>query len=299
MVVDLLWRLRGCLCGSSGVLVLVQSMKMQRIAFPTLLTTFLALGPAFAGPLNLNPQAQPAANSAQPGIGSIFASPPPAEPAPTRYAQTNYGGGFIEMLFRGPGGSPPQRYEQPEPQPAPMMNPNYRRPHMPDQEVDGLEPAATSPYSSRAAVNPRFLRQEVIYDGRERPGTVIINTRERLLYYVQADGRAIRYGIGVGRPGFNWAGTHTVTTMREWPDWRPPPEMLRRQPNLPRHMPGGPDNPLGARAMYLGSTLYRIHGSNEPWTIGQAVSSGCIRMRNEDVIDLYQRVRVGTRVVVI
>jgi lipoprotein-anchoring transpeptidase ErfK/SrfK len=148
-------------------------------------------------------------------------------------------------------------------------------------------------------VDPRYLRQVVSYDGRERPGTVVINTRERMLYLVQENGQAVRYGIGVGRPGFAWAGSHTITNMREWPDWRPPEEMLRRQPNLPRHMRGGPDNPLGARAMYLGSTLYRIHGSNEPWTIGQAVSSGCIRMRNEDVIDLYQRVRVGKRVVVL
>ena len=129
--------------------------------------------------------------------------------------------------------------------------------------------------------------------------TQIINTRERMLYLVQGNGRAIRYGIGVGRPGFTWAGTHTISNMRQWPDWRPPAEMIRRQPHLPRYMRGGPDNPLGARAMYLGSTLYRIHGSNEPWTIGTQVSSGCIRMRNEDVIDLYGRVRVGTRVVVI
>jgi lipoprotein-anchoring transpeptidase ErfK/SrfK len=112
-------------------------------------------------------------------------------------------------------------------------------------------------------------------------------------------GRAKRYGIGVGRPGFTWAGVHKVTAKREWPDWRPPEEMLKRQPYLPDYMPGGPDNPLGARALYLGSTLYRIHGSNEPWTIGRAVSSGCIRMRNEDVIDLYGRVGVGTKVVVI
>jgi lipoprotein-anchoring transpeptidase ErfK/SrfK len=116
---------------------------------------------------------------------------------------------------------------------------------------------------------------------------------------VQEHGRAVRYGIGVGRPGFTWAGTRQITQKREWPDWTPPPEMLKRRPDLPRHMAGGIDNPLGARAMYLGSTLYRIHGSNEPWTIGTAVSSGCIRMRNEDVIDLYSKVKVGTKVVVI
>jgi lipoprotein-anchoring transpeptidase ErfK/SrfK len=143
------------------------------------------------------------------------------------------------------------------------------------------------------------MRQEVTYDGHERAGTIIINTRERLLYLVQDDGRALRYGIGVGRPGFTWAGVRQISQKREWPDWTPPAEMIKRRPDLPRHMAGGPDNPLGARAMYLGSSLYRIHGSNEPWTIGTAVSSGCIRMRNEDVIDLYGRVKVGTKVVVI
>jgi lipoprotein-anchoring transpeptidase ErfK/SrfK len=118
------------------------------------------------------------------------------------------------------------------------------------------------------------------------------------MYYVLGNGQAVRYGIGVGRPGFTWGGTQTITMKREWPDWRPPSQMLKRRPDLPRYMPGGPDNPLGARALYLGSTLYRIHGSNEPETIGQAVSSGCIRMLNEDVIDLYERTRVGTRVIV-
>ncbi len=149
------------------------------------------------------------------------------------------------------------------------------------------------------SVNPRYQKQVVNYDGSERAGTIIINTNERLLYLIQDDGTAVRYGIGVGRPGFTWAGVRQVTRKREWPDWTPPSEMLKRRPDLPRHMEGGPENPLGARAMYLGSTLYRIHGSNEPWTIGTAVSSGCIRMRNEDVIDLYERVKVGTRVVVI
>jgi lipoprotein-anchoring transpeptidase ErfK/SrfK len=139
----------------------------------------------------------------------------------------------------------------------------------------------------------------VSYDGREAAGTVVINTRERMLYLVQGNGRAIRYGIGVGRPGFEWGGAQTITAKREWPDWRPPAQMLKRRPDLPRYMPGGPENPLGARALYLGSSLYRIHGSNEPETIGQAVSSGCIRMLNEDVMDLYDRARVGTRVVVL
>ncbi len=121
----------------------------------------------------------------------------------------------------------------------------------------------------------------------------MVDTRERRLYLVTANGQAIRYGIGVGRDGFRWGGVHRVTAKKEWPSWTPPSQMLRRRPDLPRHMEGGPDNPLGARAMYLGSTLYRIHGSNEPETIGQAVSSGCFRMVNDDVIDLYDRVRVG------
>jgi lipoprotein-anchoring transpeptidase ErfK/SrfK len=130
------------------------------------------------------------------------------------------------------------------------------------------------------------------------PGTIVIHTAERRLYLVQGGGQAISYGIGVGRDGFRWSGTHRITAKKEWPAWTPPREMLRRRPDLPRHMPGGIENPLGARAMYLGSTLYRIHGSNEPETIGQAVSSGCFRMTNEDVADLYNRVSVGTVVVV-
>ncbi len=141
-------------------------------------------------------------------------------------------------------------------------------------------------------------RQTVSYPGNHAPGTIIISTKERRLYFVLGEGRAIRYGVGVGRPGFQWAGVHRVTAKREWPDWVPPPQMLRRQPGLPRHMKGGPDNPLGARALYLGSTLFRIHGSNEPDTIGTAVSSGCFRMTNEDVIDLYNRARVGARGIV-
>jgi lipoprotein-anchoring transpeptidase ErfK/SrfK len=141
-------------------------------------------------------------------------------------------------------------------------------------------------------------RTTVSFPTAEKAGTIVIRTSERRLYYVLGDGRAVRYGIGVGRDGFTWGGVQTVTNKREWPSWTPPAEMLQRRPDLPRFMQGGPDNPLGARAMYLGSTLYRIHGSNEPETIGEAVSSGCFRMTNPDVIDLYERVKVGTRVVV-
>ena len=142
-------------------------------------------------------------------------------------------------------------------------------------------------------------REVVTINASYAPGTIIVNTSERRLYYVTSGGQAIRYGIGVGRVGFTWAGVTSVSAKREWPDWTPPKQMLRRRPDLPRHMRGGMDNPLGARALYLGHTLYRIHGSNEPETIRQAVSSGCFRMTNEDVVDLYQRVRVGARVIVL
>ena len=141
-------------------------------------------------------------------------------------------------------------------------------------------------------------RTTVSYDGSYAPGTIVVNTAERRLYLVLPGGQALRYGIGVGRDGFRWGGTHRISAKKEWPDWTPPSQMLARRPDLPRHMKGGIDNPLGARAMYLGSTLYRIHGSNEPETIGQAVSSGCFRMTNDDVTDLYGRVSVGTTVIV-
>jgi len=139
----------------------------------------------------------------------------------------------------------------------------------------------------------------VSFPANYSPGTIVINTTERRLYYVMGGGQAIRYGIGVGRVGFSWAGVTAVSAKREWPDWTPPAQMLARRPDLPHFMKGGIDNPLGARAMYLGSTLYRIHGSNEPDTIGQEVSSGCFRMTNEDVVDLYARVKIGTKVIVL
>jgi lipoprotein-anchoring transpeptidase ErfK/SrfK len=141
-------------------------------------------------------------------------------------------------------------------------------------------------------------RTTVNFTSEYAPGTIIVNTAERRLYLVLPNGQALRYGIGVGRDGFRWGGVHRISAKKEWPSWTPPSQMLARRPDLPRHMAGGIDNPLGARAMYLGSTLYRIHGSNEPETIGQAVSSGCFRMTNDDVKDLYDRVSVGTTVVV-
>ncbi len=152
-------------------------------------------------------------------------------------------------------------------------------------------------------MDPMFLPQMVAYDGPHKPGTIIIDTNRNFLFLVEPGGKARRYGVGTGKPGFEWAGTHKITRKAEWPDWRPPSEMIARERAkgryLPVHMAGGPENPLGARALYIGSTLYRIHGTNQPWTIGRAVSSGCIRMRNEDVTDLYERAGVGTTVIVI
>jgi lipoprotein-anchoring transpeptidase ErfK/SrfK len=145
----------------------------------------------------------------------------------------------------------------------------------------------------------RLKRQVVNYATREAPGTIIIDTPNTYLYYVLGGGQAIRYGIGVGREGFTWSGVQTVTRKAEWPDWTPPAEMIARQPYLPRYMAGGPGNPLGARAMYLGGTIYRIHGTNAPHTIGTHVSSGCLRLTNEDVTDLYSRVNIGTKVIVL
>ena len=166
-------------------------------------------------------------------------------------------------------------------------------------EIDPLTRQPLVQYVDPAKAQATAIPREIVsFSGSYRPGTIVINTSERRLYFVLPDGKAVRYGVGVGRPGFEWAGSQSITRKAEWPSWTPPSQMLKRRPDLPRFMPGGPENPLGARAMYLGSTLYRIHGSNEPETIGQAVSSGCIRMLNEDVIDLYERAKVGTRVVV-
>jgi lipoprotein-anchoring transpeptidase ErfK/SrfK len=165
-----------------------------------------------------------------------------------------------------------------------MFDPESRRPLLEQRDTVQIAP---------------IPREEVEFDPAYAPGTIVVSTSERRLYFVTERGEAIRYGVGVGRPGFEWAGIKTVTAKQEWPNWTPPAEMLKRRPDLPRHMAGGLENPLGARALYLGNSLYRIHGSNEPDSIGQAVSSGCIRMLNEDVVDLYKRVRVGTKVVVL
>jgi lipoprotein-anchoring transpeptidase ErfK/SrfK len=160
-------------------------------------------------------------------------------------------------------------------------------------------PTATATSDDAAEVPAQLRRQTVSYSGPEAPGTIIVDTPNTYLYYVLGGGQAIRYGIGVGREGFTWAGVKSVERKSEWPDWIPPAEMLERQPYLPRFVAGGPSNPLGARAMYLAGTIYRIHGTNQPSSIGKRVSSGCIRMLNEDVIDLYSRVNIGTKVVVL
>ena len=159
-------------------------------------------------------------------------------------------------------------------------------------------PAPSEEQAAPFELPARFKRQIVPYPSREAAGTIIIDTPNTYLYYVLGGGQAIRYGIGVGRDGFTWSGVQAITKKAEWPDWTPPPEMIARQPYLPRHMAGGPGNPLGARAMYLGGTVYRIHGTNAPQTIGTQVSSGCIRLTNQDVTDLYSRVNVGTKVIV-
>ena len=184
------------------------------------------------------------------------------------------------------------------------MDPLTRRAYAPVTRQAEAKPQAstaapvTSPSQSTGTEVPAIRREVVSFSGNYEPGTIVVSTSERRMYLVMENGRAMRYGVGVGRPGFEWGGSVKITLKREWPDWTPPPEMLKRRPDLPRYMKGGPENPLGARAMYLGSSLYRIHGSNEPETIGQAVSSGCIRMANEDVIDLYDRVTVGATVIV-
>jgi lipoprotein-anchoring transpeptidase ErfK/SrfK len=171
----------------------------------------------------------------------------------------------------------------------------------PNRVIEEILPESATTVDPLAAtkLDPRLQRQVVGYASNETPGTVIIDTPHTVLYYVLGNGKALRYGIGVGRAGFTWSGVKQIERKAEWPDWIPPQEMIERQPYLPRFVAGGPGNPLGARAMYLGGTVYRIHGTNAPDTIGKQVSSGCIRMVNDDVIDLYSRARVGTRVVVL
>ncbi len=250
---------------------------------------------------------------------TVPAQPPSAyrQPAPPRYdaPPAQLRGAYQPPAAKyyasapapqGRGIQAPAYYQQPAPQAtAYQQPPQYDQPPPFLQQLfgrhdwsPGYAPSSNGDLA-RPMVDPKFDRQVVDYPAGQPPGTIIIDTPHYFLYLVLQGGKALRYGIGVGRPGFTWAGIKEVSAMREWPDWRPPDDMLKRRPDLPRFMPGGPENPLGARAMYLGSTLYRIHGSNEPWTIGTQVSSGCIRLRNEDVIDLYGRVKVGTKVIII
>ncbi len=230
-------------------------------------------------PVNYQTVPAPQQSAYQPAVQN----PQPAPPRQLAFGypaqQQQQGYGYPPAQQQGYGYPPPQQ-----------PSPNYPTP--------GYAPSAYGDMAHPTA-DPRYERQIVDYQGDEKPGAIIIDTPHFFLYLVLDGGKALRYGIGVGRPGFTWAGVKEVSAMREWPDWHPPVDMLERRPDLPRYMPGGPDNPLGARALYLGSTLYRIHGSNEPWSIGTQVSSGCIRLRNADIIDLYARVKVGTKVIVI
>ena len=259
-------------------------------------------GTVWAGPLQLTPSAYVASRS-----GDV--APQPVAAQPQGYGQgaqqPNLGGGFIQFLF----GNAPREATVPRAYQPNSDEQAYQRGYQQDygtQQQAALYNAAPQNFAplsqgdmAHPPVDPKFDRQEVDYRSSEKPGTIVIDTPNHFLYLVEDNRRAMRYGIGVGRPGFTWQGVKTVSAKKEWPDWFPPTEMIARRPDLPRHMEGGPENPLGARAMYLGYSLYRIHGSNEPWTIGTNVSSGCIRMRNEDVIDLYGRVNVGTRVIVL
>jgi lipoprotein-anchoring transpeptidase ErfK/SrfK len=257
---------------------------MQRSSIPILTFALTVSGAAMAQSLPPPP---------------LATTPPMVEVSQPPQMRSNLGGGFIEFLFSGTSRqqhaaasglqyiAPPQiNREVPQSVPT-YANVNPAADPAPEQNIRARE------------MDPRYIRREVAYQTGEAPGTIVIDTPNHFLYLVQTDGKAMRYGIGVGRPGFTWSGVHKVSAKKEWPDWTPPDEMLKRQPWLPHFMAGGPNNPLGARALYLGSTLYRIHGSNEPWTIGHNVSSGCIRLRNADVIDLYDRVNVGARVVVL
>jgi lipoprotein-anchoring transpeptidase ErfK/SrfK len=194
------------------------------------------------------------------------------------------------IAFCGPAVAAPQ---------APLFPFFLVPPAQPYAPPPAVEAVPSPDESTNFELPARLRRQVVSYATREAPGTIIIDTPNTYLYYVLGNGQAIRYGIGVGREGFTWSGTQTITKKAEWPDWTPPPEMIARQPYLPRHMAGGPGNPLGARAMYLGGSVYRIHGTNAPETIGTRVSSGCLRLTNADVSDLYSRVNVGTKVIVL
>jgi lipoprotein-anchoring transpeptidase ErfK/SrfK len=245
---------------------------------------FVLPGLALADPLVGNGQNQfvPTPYNVPPSPAAALQTPQRLAAAP---AAGNLGGGLFEFLATGRNSPPMSR------------DPNVAAyaPAQPTALSARYEPET----QARRSIDPIFLRQDVAFDGHEKPGTIVIDTTRKFLFLVEPGGHALRYGIGVGRPGFVWTGIKSISRKAEWPDWTPPAEMLQRRPDLPTHMEGGQANPLGARALYLGSSLYRIHGTNEPETIGTNVSSGCIRMMNQDVIDLYNRVRVGTKVIVL
>ncbi len=258
-----------------------------------------AAAPASQDPAPAAPRSEPKPAAAPASEAKPDAAPAAAgQPAPqarqraVRRAPPQQAGqqGYWSNFFRGYNqpGAPDSRYARPRPaaatgQPQPQ---SYMR-------ASGRTTGCSSACSIRT-----IPRQTVAFRENYAPGTIIVRQRERRLYYVLGNGQALQYAVAVGREGAAWSGTSVVSNKREWPSWTPTPEILRRQPNLPRHMEGGPQNPMGARALYLGDTLYRIHGTNEPWMIGEEVSSGCIRMTNEDVIDLYNRTRMGATVIV-
>jgi lipoprotein-anchoring transpeptidase ErfK/SrfK len=233
--------------------------------------------------------------------GQMQAAPAPAPgtnlPPPADYPGVHQRAGYPAPVATAPA----DPYEQQVPRPPGDVNTGgYGAPAAAPSNAVAALPADIRPEEGAPAqLEPRFQRKVVDYPTTEPAGTIIIDTPNTYLYLILGNGRAMRYGIGVGREGFTWSGSERISRMSEWPDWHPPKEMIERQPYLPRFMAGGPSNPLGARALYLGNTLYRIHGTNQPSTIGSFVSSGCIRLVNEDVEDLYSRVKVGTRVVVL
>jgi len=250
---------------------------------------------------------------------STYASPPPgtyapppagpyaSQPHPGYPAAPGYGAAPQGAAPYNPPYGPPYGVRQDDAGiPRPPVSIESGRPgipgttgSIPQVTIAALPPEDQPEVGKPKELPPQFRRQVVNYQTKHPAGTIIIDTPSTFLYYVNGDGTAIRYGIGVGREGFTWSGTEKITRMAEWPDWHPPAEMIERQPYLPRFMAGGESNPMGARALYLGKTVYRVHGTNQPSTIGQFVSSGCIRMLNEDVMDLYSRVKVGTKVVVL
>ncbi|TIS58080.1 MAG: L,D-transpeptidase [Mesorhizobium sp.] len=231
-----------------------------------------------------------AAGATSSNAGDRYADRPPVMVSPDLSAP------WVLQLGRAPGivrqsrqsvQQPQRRYQQAQP----------------DRVRTAAVQAPAKRVVMRPQIDPIYLPQEVAFDGLQKPGTIVIDTTQNFLYLVEKNGKARRYGVGTGKPGFEWSGTHKISNKRVWPDWRPPAQMIAREAAkgryLPTYLAGGAENPLGARALYIGSTEYRIHGTNQPWTIGGAVSSGCIRMRNEDVVDLYERVNIGTTVVVI